>query len=103
MSENEFKSYADNRLKIELATNWKANVVHNVEEADWVMTVFYTSLATDIDNFGITIPLNYIPAFSEAANLNVITLEKFHGISEMYYYLGACWSANKGKNHSGSC
>jgi len=41
------------------------------------MTVFYTSLGTDIDSFGISIPLGYVPAWTIQKKLNTLTLENF--------------------------
>lgn len=88
LNESPIKHYADERLALELRARFGAEVVASQGEADQVMTVFYNSLATDLDNFGITIPLGYVPGFAESAELSVITLEKFHGISELYYYVG---------------
>ncbi|WP_197472749.1 hypothetical protein, partial [Oleiphilus sp. HI0123] len=55
----------------------------------------YTSLGTDLDNFGIAIPFGYVPGVAENTQLNIITLEKFHGIAEMYYYIGETGSENR--------
>lgn len=84
---NALKDYADQRLLTELEQTYGLVRAHQAEQADIALTVFYTSLATNRDNFGISIPLGFIPGVNETASLNVITLEKFHGIAEMYYYL----------------
>ncbi|MCP5161488.1 MAG: hypothetical protein H7A00_07450 [Hahellaceae bacterium] len=97
LNNSPIKDYADNRLAIELEARFGAEVVASQADADRVMTVFYNSLATDIDNFGITVPLGYIPGMSETASLNVITLEKFHGVAEMYYYVGPNGTENRSK------
>ena len=92
-----FKHYADKRLAIELTSRFGAEVVATQAESDQVMTVFYTSLATDFDSFGISIPFGYIPGVDESTKLNILTLDKFHGISEMYYYLGPTGTENRSK------
>lgn len=92
-----FKHYADQRLAIELRTKFGATIVETQAESEQVMTVFYTSLATDVDSFGITIPFGYIPGVDESTKLNIITLEKFHGISELYYYVGPTGTENRSK------
>ncbi|PIE43040.1 MAG: hypothetical protein CSA50_07045 [Gammaproteobacteria bacterium] len=91
------KNYADQRLVFELENEYKAKVVTEIAKADRVLTIFYTSLATDLDNFGFTIPIGYVPGMADGAHLNVITLEKFHGIAELYYYLGEQNQQRRGK------
>ncbi len=88
MEASPFKAYADERLAVELQSRFKAEVVDTQADSEEVMTVFYTSLGTDFDNFGISIPFGYIPGVDESTKLNIITLEKFHGIAEMYYFIG---------------
>jgi len=97
LAEHPLKSYADKRLSIELKNRFGADVVATQAESDQVMTVFYTSLATDFDNFGISIPFGYIPGVDDSTTLNILTLEKFHGISEMYYYVGPTGTENRSK------
>tara|TARA_R110002167_G_scaffold288906_3_gene493913 strand:+ start:715 stop:1323 length:609 start_codon:yes stop_codon:yes gene_type:complete len=94
---NKFKDYADHRLSLELQSRFGAIVVDSQTESDQVMTVFYTSLATDFDNFGISIPFGYVPGVDDSARLNILTLEKFHGVSEMYYYVGPTGTENRSK------
>lgn len=82
------KTYADERLKHELKRRFNIQVTREPGLAQGSMTVFYTSLATDKDTFGLTIPLGYVPGFDESTKLNILSLEKFHGIAEMYYFIG---------------
>jgi len=97
LDNSNIKNYADQRLAVELQSRFKANVVTTQAESDSVMTVFYTSLATDLDTFGISIPLGYIPGVDEQTSLAILTLEKFHGVSEMYYYIGKTGTENRSK------
>ena len=97
LSDSNLKEYADQRIAVELKGRFGASVVDSQAESDQVMTVFYTSLGTDIDNFGISIPFGYVPGVADDTRLNIITLEKFHGISELYYYLGETGSEHRRK------
>ncbi len=97
LNDSALKNYADKRLAIELKGRFGIDVVDSQEESEQVMTAFYTSLGTDLDNFGISIPFGYVPGVAENTQLNIITLEKFHGIAEMYYYIGETGSENRSK------
>jgi hypothetical protein len=97
LSDSSLKNYADERLSIELAGRFGAKVVKTQADSESVMTVFYTSLGTDIDSFGISIPLGYVPGIDDSTKLNIITLEKFHGISELYYYIGETGHEHRSK------
>jgi len=97
LSDSKLKHYADQRLAIEISGRFGAEIAASQAESEQVMTVFYTSLGTDMDNFGISIPFGYIPGVDDSTYLNIITLEKFHGISEMYYYIGATGTENRSK------
>ena len=82
------KDYADKRLSLALQRRFGAQLVDSEAEADQVMTVFYNSLATDQSDFGFSIPLGFIPGAGANTTINIITLEKYHGIAEMYYFIG---------------
>lgn len=97
LSDSPLKNYADQRLAIELKSRFGIEIVTSQEKSDQVMTAFYTSLGTDLDNFGIAIPFGYVPGVAENTQLNIITLEKFHGIAEMYYYIGETGTENRSK------
>lgn len=85
---SDVKNYADKRLALELQRRFGAQLVDSRAEADQIMNVFYNSLATDQSDFGFSIPLGFIPGAAADTKINIITLEKYHGISEMYYFLG---------------
>lgn len=84
----EVKQYADERLAMELASRFDIRLVNDPEAADAILTIFYTSLGTDENRLGFFIPLGFVPGVAETTQINLITLEQFHGISEMYYFLG---------------
>ncbi|MFU8833300.1 MAG: hypothetical protein ACNA7J_14250, partial [Wenzhouxiangella sp.] len=80
--------YADQRLAAELENRFGIHVVDSPEAADLVLNVFYTSLGTDQGLLGFFIPLGFVPGLEEGTRINLITLEQFHGVAEMYYFLG---------------
>jgi len=62
-----------------------------------VLSVFYTSLGTDAGHLGFSIPLGIVPGVGEAVRINLITLEQFHGVAEMYYFLGESGTEMRGR------
>lgn len=85
---SEVKNYADKRLALALQREFGAQMVDSKTEADQIMTVFYNSLATDQSDFGFSIPLGFVPGAAADTKISLITLEKYHGIAEMYYFIG---------------
>ncbi len=93
----EIQAYADTRMGIELANRFDIQVVGTDEPADAKLNVFYTSLGTDQGYHGFYVPLGFIPGMSETARVNLVTLEQFHGVAEMYYYIGESGSEHRGE------
>ncbi|MGY6630029.1 MAG: hypothetical protein ACXIUL_03380 [Wenzhouxiangella sp.] len=92
----DLQRYADQRLRVELARRWAIEAADSQEQADIILTVFYTSLGTDQGHLGFSIPLGVIPGVDDATRINLITLEQFHGIAELYYYLGPSGNEHRG-------
>lgn len=92
----EIQAYADRRLGLELTRRFDIEIVGERLMADAVLNVFYTSLGTDQAYRGFYLPLGFIPGLSETARINLITLEQFHGIAEMYYYVGQTGTERRG-------
>ena len=90
------REYADRRMAVELGGRFGIEVVDNVLVADHVLNVFYTSLGTDQGLLGFYLPLGFMPGLDETARINLITLEQFHGVAEMYYFLGKTGSEQRG-------
>ncbi|MBE9486294.1 MAG: hypothetical protein IMY82_03900 [Chloroflexi bacterium] len=80
-------SYATERFKMELSHRFACLVTPVREDAEFVIDLFFTSLGTEHDIFGFSIPFLVIPGYSAASDINLLAIEMFHGISEMYYYL----------------
>ena len=88
VADSDLRHYADRRLAMELRGRFRIEVVEDRLLAEHVLTVFYTSLGTDEDFLGFYLPLGFVPGLDATTRINLITLEKFHGIAELYYYLG---------------
>ncbi len=83
------QAYADARMAVELQHRFGIQMVDGLEESDQVLRLFYTSIGTDQGLLGFYLPLGFVPGVDESTRINLITLEQFHGVVEMYYYLGA--------------
>lgn len=79
--------YATERFKMELGQSFDCRIVESKQVADYTVNLFFTSLGTETDIFGISIPFLVIPGVSGASDINILAVEMFHGISEMYYYV----------------
>lgn len=82
------QAYADARLAVELKGRFGVQLVDGLLPNDQVLQVFYTSIGTDQSTLGFFIPLGFVPGVDESTRINLITLEQFHGVVEMYYFLG---------------
>lgn len=82
------QSYADQRLAVELARRFDMQVVDNPLVAEVRLQVFYTALGTDHSRKGLVLPLGFVPGVDESIQIDLIALDQFHGVAEMYYFLG---------------
>ena len=65
---------------------YKCRLVDDPADAEMEAYVFFTSLGTDIDKFGLSTPELAIPGVG-VSSIDLLALEMFHGISELYYYI----------------
>lgn len=93
----EIRRYADERLKLELQRRFDIEIIEDRQRADGVINVFYTSLATDRDTQGFFLPLGFLPGMDAEARINLITLEQFQGVAELYYFIGETGTEQRGK------
>jgi hypothetical protein len=96
VADQTLQTYADRRLQIELKQRFDIDAVPPGDEADFTLNVFYTSLGTNRDTQGFFLPLGYIPGLDEGAQIDILTLEQFHGVAEMYYYVGPTGTEQRG-------
>jgi hypothetical protein len=96
VADDALQFYADRRLEIALARRFDIDVVPPGDDADVTLNVFYTSLGTNRDTKGFYLPLGYVPGLDEGAQIDLITLEQFHGVTELYYFVGPTGTERRG-------
>ncbi|HOO45078.1 MAG TPA: hypothetical protein PLM29_02515 [Deltaproteobacteria bacterium] len=79
-------AYARERLEMELINTYNARIVSDEVDAELRLHVFFTAIGTDLDSFGIRIPELVVPGAGVLSAIDVIALEMFHGVTEVYYY-----------------
>ena len=79
-------AYAEKRLELELMHKYQCRMVSAPGDAEMQVYVFFTSLGTDADKFGLYTPEVAIPGMG-LSSIDLIALEMFHGITEFYYYI----------------
>lgn len=89
IADDALRAYADRRLAMELKQRFDINTVAEPLAADASLSVFYTALGTDQGLLGFYLPFGFVPGVAESTRINLITLEQFHGVAEMYYFLDA--------------
>ena len=87
VEQSALKNYADQRLRMALAERFGIEIATTPLSSDVTLQVFYTSLGTDQELAGFYLPLGAVPGVDNDTRVNLITLEKFHGISELYYFV----------------
>jgi len=86
ISKSQALIYAEQRLKIELTSRFNLNLVDSAAEADIEFDFFFTSLGTDQDVYGLSIPIFWVSTDGEPPSLDILAVRMYHGVSEMYYY-----------------
>ncbi len=79
-------AYAKKRLELELMDRYQCRLVSDPVDAEMEVYVFFTSLGTDSDKFGLSTPEIAIPGMG-LSSIDLLALEMFHGITELYYYI----------------
>ena len=79
--------YAKKRLELELMEKYNCRMVQKEADAEFKVHVFFTSLGTDSDKFGLSLPDMVLPVVGGISSIDLIALDKYHGISELYYYV----------------
>jgi hypothetical protein len=79
--------YAQKRLEMELMDKYQCKMVEVSSYANFIVHVFFTSLGTDIDKFGLSTPDLVLPVVGGISSMDLIALAMFHGITELYYYI----------------
>lgn len=96
VAESPLQQYADRRLAVALARRFGIDVVGGDADSDATLNVFYTALGTNRDTKGFYLPVGYVPGFDEGAQIDLLTIEQFHGLAELYYFVGPTGTENRG-------
>lgn len=96
LGQPQLQRYADERLALELLRRFDLKVADDDEAADVHMSVFYTALGTDQDQRGFFLPVGSIPGVAADTQINLISLQQFHGVAEMYYFIGPGGAEKRG-------
>ncbi len=91
------RRYADRRLAVELARRFDMQVVDDPRMAELRLEVFYTALGTDRDRKGFVLPVGFVPGLEQSTRIDLITVEQFHGVAEMYYFVGPAGHERRGE------
>lgn len=86
ISKSQALVYAEQRLKMELASRFKLNLVDSAADADIEFDFFFTSLGTDQDVYGLSVPVFWVSTDGEMPSLDILAVRMYHGVSEMYYF-----------------
>ncbi len=78
--------YANARLRMELEHRFFIQLVDRVEHAEMLLQFFFTSLGTDKDTFGLSIPIFWVATDGEEAYLDILAVNMYHGVSEAYFF-----------------
>ncbi|SLM29193.1 conserved exported hypothetical protein [Desulfamplus magnetovallimortis] len=79
--------YALKRIELELTHKYSCTIVDSPDAADIICDFFFTAFATDQDSFGFKTPEFMIPGSSGTVSIDLIALDMYHGVSELYYYI----------------
>ena len=81
--------YARKRIEMEFVQKYACTVVDSPKSADAVCDFFFTALGTDRDKIGFRTPEFIVPGTAGTVSVDLITLDMYHGVSELYYYITA--------------
>lgn len=85
--DNHIVNYADQRLKMQLVDKFSAQLVETRHQAHYQLDMFYTSLGTDRDSTGFSVPIVNLSDPEQSTIVNLLAVDMYHGIAEGNFYL----------------
>lgn len=79
--------YMKSRIELELTQRFGCIISPDPDAAFRHLHVFINAMGSDQDNFGLKTPEFVIPGVSGTLTIKIITLDMYHGVSELYYYI----------------
>ena len=84
--DNQNLKYAHEYFSMEFRRRFDMKIV-DIEQATYIIDLFFTSLGTDQDNFGLTIPIVNLNDPSQSVNFDILAIDMYHGISEAKMFI----------------
>ncbi len=84
--ENQDLTYAHDYLTMEFRRRFGINVVGK-KDADYIFDLFFSSLGTDQDTYGLTVPLVNLTDPSAVMSIDILAMDLYHGISELKLFI----------------
>jgi len=86
IEKNETLNFARKRLEMELKEKYCCTLTDVPESAQFLVHFFFNAIGTDQDILGFKTPEVIIPSVG-ITSINILSLEMYHGVSELYYYI----------------
>lgn len=83
LKDHQLLDYASRLLKAQLQIIHNMDIVESSEYAEFNVDVFFNSMGTDSDEFGLTIPTLGLATTSDG-KIDILALDMYHGITEGY-------------------
>lgn len=83
LKDHQLLDYASRLLKAQMQIIHNMNIVESSEYAEFNVDVFFNSIGTDNDDFGLTIPTLGLATTSDGT-IDILALDMYHGITEGY-------------------
>lgn len=83
--DNRTLHYAHDYITRELERRFNINFVY--EDPDYIIDIFFMSLGTDQDTFGLAIPIVDIFDASQRVTIDLMAVDMYHGITEGKIYV----------------
>ncbi len=88
LKDHQLIDYATRLLNAELQIIHKVDIVAAEESAEYEVDVFFNSIGTDNDDFGLSIPTLGLATTSDGT-IDILALDMYHGITEGYAIIKA--------------
>jgi hypothetical protein len=78
--------YAHEYFEMEFRKRFDIKMVDE-KDADFVFDLFFYSLGTDQDTYGLTLPIVNLSDTSQTVRIDILAMDMYHGISEAKLYI----------------
>lgn len=83
---NQNLTYAHDYLSIEFRRRFGINIVEE-QDAQYRFDLFFSSIGTDQDTYGLSIPLINLSDTSQAVRIDILAMDMYHGITEAKIFI----------------